>query len=244
MSAVECIFDHKSFCIVYKPEGVAVHAHESETLLDRVRTHFNSLEIHPCHRLDLATSGLMIFAKTAEANQYFSNAFANQTIQKIYLALTTDKPQKKQGWVIGDMAKSRGGSYKLLRTKRNPAKTYGLSFGCPQRPRLWLLRPTTGKTHQLRVALKSLSASILGDERYGGDKADRMYLHAYALRFSFQGEHFQFCQAPSSGHFFHEASLELEQLGDPWEQAWPASSFLSNPSEAISSAVNSITGAV
>lgn len=225
MSDVECVFDHESFCIIYKPEGIAVHAHDDETLLDRVREYFGSPAIHPCHRLDLATSGLMIFAKTAEANQYFSQAFANQSIQKVYLALTTHKPQKKQGWIVGDMTKSRGGSYKLLRSKRNPAKTYGLSFGYSLRPRLWLLRPTTGKTHQLRVALKSLSAPILGDERYGGQKADRMYLHAYALRFYFQDELFQFCCAPLTGQLFDEASSDLAQLGNPWSQSWPASSF-------------------
>ena len=83
------------------------------------------------------------------------------------------------------MGKARNGSYRLLRTLDNPAITrfwsrLDTSFG----ERLFLLKPHTGKTHQLRVAMKSLGAPIFGDTRYGGDEADRTYLHAWALEFN------------------------------------------------------------
>ncbi len=53
--------------------------------------------------------------------------------------------------------------------------------------RAFLVKPFTGKTHQVRVALKSVSAAILGDELYQGTAADRLYLHAYALYFNWGG---------------------------------------------------------
>ena len=56
--------------------------------------------------------------------------------------------------------------------------------------RLFFVYPKTGKTHQIRVALKSLGAPILGDTRYGGTQADRVYLHAFRLKFHFMGKEY------------------------------------------------------
>lgn len=89
---------------------------------------------------------------------------------------------------------SRRGAWKLLHTKADPAVTRFWSAGLPDvRPgvRLHILRPETGRTHQLRVALKALGAPILGDALYG-DAADagieqRTYLHACALRINLSG---------------------------------------------------------
>ena len=220
---INIVFDHADFVVVHKPAGIAVHAHESTTLLEQVRSHFNSEVIHPVHRLDMATSGLLILAKTAAANKAFCLMFAAGQVQKMYLALSDGPVKKKQGWVKGDMAKARGGSYKLLRSTLNPAVTYGISFGEVNQPRLWWLRPKTGKTHQLRVALKSLTASILGDERYGGGTADRLYLHAWGLRFNYARESFDLCAWPNTGsHFDALAQAGRMQGGDnPWDLAWP-----------------------
>jgi hypothetical protein len=70
------------------------------------------------------------------------------------------------------------------------------------RAALFLLRPRSGKTHQLRVAMKSQSAPILGDALYGGSPADRAYLHAYALRFTLDDEAFCFVCPPDQGTHF------------------------------------------
>ena len=220
---ISIVFDHADFVVVHKPAGIAVHAHESTTLLDQVRSHFNNDAIHPVHRLDMGTSGLLILAKTGAANKKFCQMFAVGQVQKMYLALSDGPTKKKQGWVKGDMAKARGGSYKLLRSTLNPAVTYGMSFGEVSQPRLWWLRPKTGKTHQLRVALKSLGASILGDSRYGGGPADRLYLHAWGLRFNYEGELFDLCAWPNSGDYFAALSQAGRTGGanNPWNLAWP-----------------------
>lgn len=221
MLSVDCIYEHRDFLIVNKPIDVPVHAHNKLTLLEYLRQNHNNPDIHPCHRLDMATSGLMIFAKSSASNQFFSQAFAQHKIQKMYLALTTGKPKKKQGWIVGDMTKARNGSYKLLKSQHQPAKTYGISFGYVEKPRLWLLRPLSGKTHQLRVALKSLGTPIIGDKRYGAEAMDRLYLHAYSLRFSYHDEAFEFYALPAEGEYFSDIDVRLDEIGNPWAQAWP-----------------------
>lgn len=221
--SLHIVFDDPRFVVVNKPAGIAVHAHSARTLLDEVREHFASHDIHPVHRLDLATSGLVVFAKTPEANRELCQAFALQRVQKIYLALSTAKAKKKQGWIKGDMQKARGGSYKLLHSQHNPAITYALSFGCEGQPRLWLLRPKSGKTHQLRVALKSWGAPILGDKRYGGAEADTLCLHALAIKFTLAQTDYTFEVKPTAGDALtcEITRQRLEHLGDIWAQAWP-----------------------
>lgn len=94
------------------------------------------------------------------------------------------------GTVSGDMARSRRGSWKLLRSQDQAAVTHFVTSGVedPARPglRAFLVKPETGRTHQIRVALKALGSPILGDVRYAAaeaaEKEDRTYLHAAALR--------------------------------------------------------------
>ena len=65
-----------------------------------------------------------------------------------------------------------------------------------------MVLPRTGKTHQIRVALKSLGAPILGDRLYAGTPADRVYLHAWRLCFPFRGESLRFESLPAHGDQF------------------------------------------
>ena len=137
------------------------------------------------HRLDRVTSGLLMVAKTPAAAQELSLLLRERRLHKYYVALSARKPKKKQGKVQGDMARSRRGQWMLTRSASAPAITHFLS-----QPLLdhhaFLLSPRTGKTHQLRVALKSLGSPILGDQMYAEATAarreERAYLHAAALR--------------------------------------------------------------
>ena len=86
------------------------------------------------------------------------------------------------------MQKSRNGCYQLCRSHNNPAITYFTSHTLAPHLRAYVLQPKTGKTHQLRVAMKSLGSPILGDVRYGGTPAARTYLHAQRLAFDWQGQ--------------------------------------------------------
>lgn len=113
-----------------------------------------------------------------------SQAFEERTIQKFYVAITDAKPSKKMGTISGDMVKSRRSQWKLTRTNENPAITRFLSCpldfaelepggGAARRHHAVLLRPLTGKTHQLRVALRALAAPIIGDPLYHPAEASR-----------------------------------------------------------------------
>jgi len=105
------------------------------------------------------------------------------------VALSDRKPTKSQGRIAGDMERSRRGSWRLLRSAANPAVTHFRSWGlpgCRKGMRLYVLKPETGKTHQLRAAMKANGAPILGDPLYASAEdarlEDRCYLHATALR--------------------------------------------------------------
>lgn len=145
--------------------------------------------------------------------------YRERRVAKYYVALSARKPQRKQGSVTGDMARGRSSSWKLLRSSSDPAVTrfqsYSLAAVQPGL-RLYLLKPETGRTHQLRVAMKSLGAAILGDALYGSAPAaaeqERMYLHAAALRVQLPGgSWFQAVdRAPAGdGLFGHPAVQEL-----------------------------------
>lgn len=199
MSNYKLLFSHPDFLIIHKPFGVSVHKDQQEqSFINFIAKEQAVSQLWLVHRLDKATSGLLILAKNAKTAHTFGEMFQQQRIQKTYLALSNKKPKKKQGWIKGDMSKARRGSWKLCKTMENPAITYFTSVGNPNGNRLFILHPKTGKTHQLRVAMKSLGSPILGDDRYGGEKAERMFLHAYRLQFDYEGENFDIKELPKS----------------------------------------------
>jgi tRNA pseudouridine32 synthase/23S rRNA pseudouridine746 synthase len=223
------VFDHDDFVVISKPANVNFHNEEgSEGFVSMVNRSYRShlerhadpaktaQQLYPVHRLDRVTSGLMLFAKSAETNATLSGLFQEKRVVKAYLAISASRPKKKQGLVVGDMEKARNGSYRLLRSKENPAKTRFTSFSLNDSThaalRLFLLRPETGKTHQLRVMMKSLGSPILGDQRYKGEASDRCYLHAYRLCFEIDGKTYDIHDLPASGELFtkHLASKAVQ----------------------------------
>jgi len=222
MQTPRLIFEHPDFIIIDKPAGLSFHSEEGPGAVARMEAALH-VKLYSVHRLDKMTSGLLLLAKSAEAAANFTARFEARQIEKYYLAVTLRKPKKKQGWVKGDMAASRRGSYKLLLTCNAPAVTQFVSSALRPNERLFLVKPHTGKTHQIRVALKSLGAPIAGDERYAdateARREDRGYLHAYALRFEYGGELFAFTCKPDFGErFLNETFLKtLENYAVPWE---------------------------
>ena len=216
------IFDHPSFVIVTKPSGVNFHSEEEAGFVVQISEQLG-IPLFPVHRLDKMTSGLLILAKTSETAAQFGKMFEERKIEKYYLAISLRKPKKKMGWIKGDMSSARRGDYKLLTTMNNPAITQFVSCSLRTHERGFLIKPHTGKTHQIRVALKSLGSPIAGDERYAqadeARKEERGYLHAYALRFSLEGEVFEFVSSPDEGERFisSEMRTQLERWKKPWE---------------------------
>lgn len=211
-SHLTIVHNHPDWIVVNKPSGVSMQKElespENPSLLQLSLSAIQALDssvsrLWPVHRLDKATSGLVIFAKSAQSAALFGQIFSEHLINKHYIAIALGKPKKKQGWIKGDMKKGRNGSWLLMHSHNNPAITHFISSAINAdssvAKRLYLIKPTTGKTHQIRVALKSIGCPILGDTRYKGNEADRCYLHAFRLGFDWQGEHFSFQQPPKQG---------------------------------------------
>lgn len=184
LDSMAIVHQGSDWLAINKPAGVDMHSNNQPGLIAQLSEHWQR-PLWPLHRLDSVTSGILLIGLSADAARRFGQLFEQRQIEKYYLAVSTAKTKKKQGWVKGDMSKSRGGSWKLERSQQNPAVTRFISqYDASKQQRLFLLQPHTGRTHQLRVAMKSLSAPILGDQRYGGAPADRTYLHAMSLRFN------------------------------------------------------------
>jgi tRNA pseudouridine32 synthase/23S rRNA pseudouridine746 synthase len=217
------LFEHSDFVLISKPAGMNFHSETEAGFVVRAKALTDAGELYPVHRLDKMTSGLVLLAKTKAAAQRFGALFEQRTIEKYYLAISLRKPKKKQGWIKGDMAKARRGDWKLLKTTDNPAITRFISAPLREHERAFLVKLYTGKTHQIRVALKSLGAPIAGDERYAdkteAQKEERGYLHAYALRFTYGGESFAFVAPPEAGERFNspEFKAQLEAWRAPWD---------------------------
>jgi tRNA pseudouridine32 synthase/23S rRNA pseudouridine746 synthase len=218
---VRILHENDRFVIAVKQAGVNFHSEEKAGFVVQVSEQIG-VSLFPVHRLDKMTSGLVILAKTGETAAQFGKMFEKREIEKYYLAISIRKPKKKQGWVKGDMASARRGDYKLLTTMINPAITQFVSCALRTHERGFLIKPHTGKTHQIRVALKSLGSPIAGDERYAQSdearKEERGYLHAYALRFCLNNEEYSFVSSPDEGERFVSAEC-TEQL-DVWSEPW------------------------
>lgn len=239
-STIHIIDNQSDFIIVNKPAGKSFHD-EGEVdsgFFNEVKNALNTNNInqkfpdeiealYPVHRLDKMTSGLIVFAKNKVTATLFQQLFEQHKIQKFYLALSDKKPKKKQGLIKGDMAKSRRSAWKLLRTKNNPAISQFMSYGLGDGLRLYIVKPHSGKTHQIRVALSSIGSPIIGDLLYAtGDSAiqyDRGYLHAYALQFTLNNSHYKYQLSPNSGEQFLTTSFiqQLKDIGEPWNLSWP-----------------------
>ena len=222
------IEDNENFIIIYKKPNTSFHSEDGQTgLFETVKQCQGLQELYPVHRLDKVTSGLLIMAKTASVNQELVDQFKHRQVEKYYLAISDKKPKKKQGLIKGDMESARRGAWKLSNSQLNPAITQFFSSSMEEGKRLFIIKPHTGKTHQIRVALKSLGSPIMGDSLYADAHTcvgvDRVYLHAYSLAFGLMGKCYRFTEPPREGDHFLSATFcsAVRELATPWELAWP-----------------------
>lgn len=202
MSFFDVIYQNADLIAINKPANTSFHNEENSVgLVNQLRQELDT-QLWPVHRLDKMTSGTLLFAKSKNAAASLSVLFSQRKINKIYWAISDRKPKKKQGKIIGDMEKSRSGNWKLMQSYHNPAETRFHSCSLIPGIRFFWLQPKTGKTHQLRVALKAISSPILGDARYQGSAADRGYLHAYQIAFNWKGENISIQCMPNNGQYF------------------------------------------
>jgi len=187
--ALEIIYEDDSFVVVNKPAellsvpGIAIN----DSVYTRLKYSFGNIEPLIIHRLDMATSGLLVVAKTKDAHKHIQRQFLKRTVTKRYAALLSKVLDREEGeinlplrgdiddrprqMVCFDFGKKAITKWKVIQRNEDTTKVH-----------FW---PLTGRTHQLRMHAAhelGLNAPIVGDDLYG-TTAERLHLHAAYIEF-------------------------------------------------------------
>lgn len=212
---LDIVFEDADLAVVNKPAGMTVHAGagatEDErnrgTLVNALLHHFGQLssvggELRPgiVHRLDKATSGLLVVAKSDEAHRRLASQFVRRQVKKTYIALVHGWLKLDRGTISSSISRDRVWRTRMttLRSGGREAVTHYAVKRRLDSPygkfTMLEVRIDTGRTHQIRVHLASLRHPVVGDTLYGaprelrsklagGLSLPRNFLHAAALQF-------------------------------------------------------------
>ena len=184
------LYEDDDVIVVNKPSGLLTHAKgglsDEPTVAEIIRpkTSFAMDTDRPgiVHRLDRDTSGLLIIAKNPESAAHLQRQFAERTAKKTYIAITDGKPKLNAAKIDLPIGRnpSAPSTFRIDPNGKSAQTTYHVLVENDAQS-LVELKPTTGRTHQLRVHLAHLNAPILGDRVYGKSSNCRMMLHAQKL---------------------------------------------------------------
>lgn len=182
----EVVYDCPQLLVVNKPAGLAVDGPDDDTLIHRALLYLyqdgqykenDAYTPALCHRLDTGTSGLVLIAKTPEAEEALTEAIRKREVKKTYLCVTFGRPTppdaELEGWLLKD---ADAGIVKIVEDKRPGAKNVKTGYETiAVSGRLALLKVDliTGRTHQIRAHMASIGCPILGDSKYGNNAANR-----------------------------------------------------------------------
>jgi 23S rRNA pseudouridine955/2504/2580 synthase len=179
--AVEVLSESPSLLVVFKPAGLAVHrgvGHEKDNLTERVRAlvrrRREPFKIAPIHRLDVETSGPVIFGKGARAIAGLGKQFMERQVEKVYLALVSGR-MPASGLLTSPVP---------AKAKLKEAATAFRALSAGSGYSLLELRLQTGRTHQIRRQLADAGHPLAGDSRYRGPTPaglSRLFLHCCRL---------------------------------------------------------------
>ncbi|MGL4970277.1 MAG: RluA family pseudouridine synthase [Cetobacterium sp.] len=195
---IDIVYQDKDMVIINKNPGVIVHPAQgfsTGTLVNAVLYHIKDLStingvIRPgiVHRLDKDTSGLIIIAKNDIAHVKLTDMFRDKTIEKRYVCICKGNFKNKVGRIESLIGRDPRDRKKMAVVTENGkiAITNYEVIDSVDGFSLVDVGIETGRTHQIRVHMKSLNHPILGDETYGSssDIAKRQMLHSYYLKFS------------------------------------------------------------
>jgi len=183
--------------IVNKPSGLLCVPGLSspDNLFDRILKQFP--HARTVHRLDMGTSGLIIFALNPESQKYMGKLFEQRKIYKRYLAEVNGELSQHVGEVhlplLCDWENRPKQRVDWENGKKGITFFKKISFNTTQQTTRVQLEPHTGRSHQLRVHMLSIGHPIIGDELYNTNnshkKATRLHLHATELRFTHPKTH-------------------------------------------------------
>lgn len=189
--AIQIIYSDNDLLVIHKPHDLLSVPGKSisESVYNQIKTKYPKVS-GPLivHRLDMATSGLMIIALNKEAHKNLQKQFLNCSIKKYYVALLDGLIQYQEGCIELPLRVDLNDRPRQLVCYEHgkPAKTKFIVMEQSHNKTLVRFFPITGRTHQLRVHAahhQGLNTPIVGDQLYG-KKADRLYLHAEKIEFT------------------------------------------------------------
>lgn len=203
------MYEDDDCVVMHKPLGVLTHSRGGESreasVASFLRQYVSGISGERAgivHRLDRATSGVIIGAKNPESLSWLQKQFSQRRTKKTYRAIVSG--HLKQTEAIIDMPIER--NPKAPATFRvgingKPALTHYLVLRETDHYSEVQLKPETGRTHQLRVHLQQLGHPIVGDVLYGGKTADRLFLHAESLEITLPSRERKVFEAPVPPEF-------------------------------------------
>jgi 23S rRNA pseudouridine1911/1915/1917 synthase len=192
---IDILYEDASVIAVNKPAGLVVHAGagaHSGTLVNRLVHHFATLsqvggELRPgiVHRLDRGTSGVLLVARNDASHRALARQFADRTTEKTYLALVEGHVNAESGRITKPI--TRDPAHRTRMTARldhgRDALTDYRVLKRFEKFTYLEVRIGTGRTHQIRAHLASIRHPVAGDKLYGAAIAERIFLHAWRIRF-------------------------------------------------------------
>jgi 23S rRNA pseudouridine1911/1915/1917 synthase len=185
----------QDYIAVHKPAGVHCHPlkySDTDTLLNYLASQnlFSPLMVNTdqydrglLYRLDYETSGVVILAKNLSFHSLMRNDFEKQMKKKLYLAIVEGDFDREGNWTHFFKATGAKGSkqkvFDLPQTDSHEGSLMVKKISARNEQSLLLIELKTGLRHQIRAQLSHLGHPLLGDELYGGKKAERLFLHAW-----------------------------------------------------------------
>ena len=183
----QIIDDNENFVVLNKKAGISVQGgtKSKKNLIDIFSKSkvFLNKKPYPVHRLDKATSGVLIIAKNRETAKLLTTLFRIRKIHKTYLAISNGEIEKNQGELNHDLIRYEG-KKKILENARTYFRILDRNLNCS----LIELKPITGRKHQIRKQLFSIGHCVLGDDKYHNaiyksNIKNELMLHSYEVRF-------------------------------------------------------------
>lgn len=193
------IYEDEDVIVIDKPVGVLSHSNgglsNEASVASFIRSRINNSfqtgteRAGIVHRLDRATSGVMVCAKNPTSLSYLQKQFQNRKVQKTYLAITNNVPKLKDAIIDAPIGRDlKNPKTFTVKTNGKKSVTEYTLVKSNQNGSLLKLIPKTGRTHQIRVHLKYIGCPIVGDFLYGGSEASRLMLHAHTIELRLPSE--------------------------------------------------------